>query len=261
MILTADYHTHTVFSHGKGKIIDNALSAKKVGLKEIGISDHGFSHPAFGLTKSKTPKMRSLCDEATNQTGIKVLFGIESNIIGTDGTVDLKEKMYDYFDVFLAGIHKFVLYKFGTIFSLATPNLIHDFFKSKNIPNSLVKENTKTFINVVKNNPVDILTHLNFGCFTDPLEVAKVCADYGTYLELNAKKVHLPDEQIQEIIDKTSVKFIISSDAHSPDRVGEVSLVEQMINRINFPLDRIDNIDGRLPKLRFKTFKDKLWVL
>ncbi len=261
MNLTADYHTHTVFSHGKGQIIDNAMKAKEIGLKEVGISDHGFSHPAFGLTKRKTPKMRALCDSATNETGIKVLLGIESNIIGTDGSVDLKENMYDYFDIFLAGIHKFVLYKFGTIFSLATPNLLYSFFKSKNVPKSLIKENTKTFINVVKNNPVDIITHLNFCCFCDPVEVAKACEDYGTYLELNAKKVHLFDEQINEILDKTKVKFIVNSDAHTPEKVGNVSLVEEMISRLNFPLDRIDNINGKLPNLRFKAYKDKLWVL
>ena len=111
MILSSDYHTHTVFSHGKGQIIDNALVAKEKGLIELGISDHGFSHPAFGLTKRKIPKMKALCKQATEQTGVKVLLGIESNIIGTDGTVDLKPKMYDDFDIFLAGIHKFVLYK------------------------------------------------------------------------------------------------------------------------------------------------------
>ena len=89
MKLTADYHTHTVFSHGKGTIIDNARVAKEKGLIEVGISDHGFAHPAFGLTKRKVPKMRLLCDEASEQAGVKVLLGIESNIIGTDGKVDL----------------------------------------------------------------------------------------------------------------------------------------------------------------------------
>ena len=102
MILSADYHTHTVYSHGKGQILDNALVAKEKGLLEIGISDHGFAHPAFGLTKRKIPKMQQECALATNQTGVKVLLGIESNIIGTDGTVDLKPKMYDKFDIFLA---------------------------------------------------------------------------------------------------------------------------------------------------------------
>lgn len=256
MILSSDYHTHTVFSHGKGKIIDNAIMAKEKGLKEVGISDHGFSHPAFGLTKRKVPKMRSLIDQAKEQTGVNVLLGVESNIIGTDGTVDLKPNMYDYFDVFLAGIHKFVLYKFSSIFSLAVPDLFHTYLKTKNIPKSVIKENTKTFINVIKNNPVDMITHLNFCCFCDVSEVAKVSADYGTYIELNAKKVHLTDDEIYKIL-KTDVKFLISSDAHTPDRVGEISLVEDMIKRLNFPTDRIMNIDGRLPDMRFRRFKER----
>jgi putative hydrolase len=112
MILTADYHTHTVYSHGKGQIIDNAIKAKEKGLIELGISDHGFSHPAFGLTKRKLPLMKEECLLATKSTGVRIRLGIESNIIGTDGTVDLKEKDYDRFDLFLAGFHKFTCYFF-----------------------------------------------------------------------------------------------------------------------------------------------------
>ena len=162
MILSADYHTHTVFSHGKGQVIDNAMQAKEKGLKELGISDHGFSHPAFGLTKRKIPKLKQLCLDATKETGVNVLLGIESNIIGTDGTVDLKAKMYDDFDLFLAGVHKFVLYKFGTAFSLFLPNFFSSTFHKKNVSKSLIKENTKTFINVIKKNPVDIITHIMY---------------------------------------------------------------------------------------------------
>ena len=256
MILSSDYHTHTVYSHGKGQIIDNALVAKEKGLIEIGISDHGFSHPAFGLTKRKLPKMRLECQSATEQTGVNVLLGIESNIIGTDGTVDLKPKLYDNFDIFLAGIHKFVLYKFGTAFSLFFPNFFCSTFNKKNIPESLIKTNTKTFVNVIKNNPVDIITHLNFCCFADVVEVAKVAADYGTYLELNSKKTHFRDEEFAKILD-TGVNFVIDSDAHSPDRVGEISLVESLLERVNIPKERIMNIDGKLPNMRFKAFKGR----
>ena len=256
MILSADYHTHTVFSHGKGQVIDNAIKAKEKGLKELGISDHGFSHPAFGLTKSKIPKLKQLCKDATKETGVNVLLGIESNIIGTDGTVDLKQKMYDDFDLFLAGIHKFVLYKFGTAFSLFLPNFFSSTFHKKNISKSLIKENTKTFINVIKKNPVDIITHINFCCFADAEEVAKVASDYGTLIELNSKKVHLTDEELFNLV-KTGVNFVIDSDAHTPDRVGEISLVEQQLSRVNVPRERIMNVDGKLPNLRFKAFKEK----
>lgn len=255
MILSSDYHTHTVYSHGKGQIIDNAIVAKEKGLIEIGISDHGFSHPAFGLTKRKVPKMRLECEQATLKTGVKVLLGIESNIIGTDGTVDLKPKLYDSFDIFLAGIHKFVLYKFGTAFSLFVPNFINSTFHKKSVSKSLIKTNTKTFINVIKKNPVDIITHLNFCCYADAVEVAKAAADYGTYIELNSKKEHLSDEELYALL-KTGVNFVIDSDAHTPDRVGEISLVSQMLDRVNIPEERIMNINGRLPKMRFKAFKE-----
>ena len=55
MILTADYHTHTPYSHGKGTVEENAARAKELGLKQIGITDHGFSHLAFGLKRKKVP--------------------------------------------------------------------------------------------------------------------------------------------------------------------------------------------------------------
>ena len=37
MILTADYHTHTTYSHGKGTVSENAAVAEEKGLKEIAI--------------------------------------------------------------------------------------------------------------------------------------------------------------------------------------------------------------------------------
>ena len=254
MILTSDYHTHTVFSHGKGNIIDNAMMAKEKGLKEIGISDHGFAHPAFGLTKSKLPTMRELVDKASIESGVKTLLGIESNIIGEEGTTDLKSKYYDYFDIYFAGFHKFVMYKFKSLFTLSIPNLFRTYFKGKP-SKSLINRDTKAYINVIKNNPVDAITHLNFCCFADSLEVAKCAADYGTYIELNSKKEHLTDEELYEML-KTDVRFIINSDAHEPNRVGEISLIEEKLKRMNFPLDRIDNIDGRLPNFRFAKFKN-----
>lgn len=256
MILTGDYHTHTVFSHGKGTIIDNAIKAKEKGLLEIGISDHGFSHPAFGLRQRKLPVMRKLCDEASEKTGVKTLLGIESNIISTGGLTDLMPKNYDDFDIYLAGIHKLVMFKFGSIFSLGLPDLFFSQIGTKNIPKSLIRTNTKTFINVIKNNPVDIITHLNYCCFADAVEVAKVASDYGTLIEINSKKVHLTEEELFRLID-TKVNFVIDSDAHTPDRVGEISLSREIINKVKVPRERIMNIDGRTPNFRFKEFKEK----
>lgn len=258
MVLTSDYHTHTRYSHGKGSVLDNAVSAKEKGLLEIAISDHGFSHPVFGLRKNKLRSLRNDIEDAKKITGINVLMGIESNITSSDGGVDLKPKYYDKFDVFLAGFHKFVFIKPSSFFSTFIPDFIANIFRQTSVPSWVKRNNTRTFVNVIKKNPVDVITHLNFGCYADAMDVAKVASDYGTFIELNSKKVHLKDEELNDLVVKTDVNFIIDSDAHSVDRVGEISLVEKMLERVNVPESRIVNINGKLPDFRFRKFKEKL---
>ena len=256
MRLTADFHTHTRFSHGKGSILDNALAAKELDLQTIGITDHGFSHIVMGLNSCKLGRYIRACKEATEKTGVNVLVGIESNITSIEGHVDLTPDRYDKFDLFLAGVHKLIWYKWGSFFNFGLPNLLKSTFHHKDASPTLIKDTTKALVEAVKKNPIDAITHLNYCTYLDPVEVAKVCADYGTYVELNAKKIHLTDEKLYEVC-KTGVRFIINSDAHSPKRVGEISLVEQLLSRVDVPLDRIDNINGKMPNLRFKAFKEK----
>ena len=40
MKILADYHTHTIYSHGKGTIEDNVKVAISKGIETLGISDH-----------------------------------------------------------------------------------------------------------------------------------------------------------------------------------------------------------------------------
>ncbi len=258
MILTADYHTHTPYSHGKNSVGENAAMAKEIGLKQIGISDHGFSHVAFGLRRKQMKNYIADCKAAAVQFGIDVLVGIESNILGETGNADLTEADYELFDIYLCGKHVFVRYDgLKNWLHYGGGNFINDKFRAK-APEKLIKRNTTAYINVIKNNPIDAITHLGYLCPADTLEVAKCAADLGTYIELNSKKTHLSDEELSNIAQKTQARFIINSDAHSADRVGDIKIVEEQLKRINFPYDRIDNIDGRLPTFRFQAFKNRL---
>ena len=258
MVLTGDYHTHTPFSHGKNTVDENAAQAKALGLKQIGISDHGFSHVAFGIRRRQLQDCVKECKAAAEKYEIDVLVGIEANIRGLDGKADLKKSDYEHFDIYLCGKHVFVWYDtFSDMFRYGAAN----YFNKKTTataPEKLIKRNTLAYINTIKNNPIDAVTHLNYLCPADALEVAKCAADYGTYIELNAKKTHLTDDELSQIAAKTSARFIVSSDAHSADRVGEVGLVEEQLARIHFPIERIDNIDGRYPAFRFTQFKKTL---
>jgi len=257
MLLTADYHTHTTYSHGKGTVLENAIRAKELGLKELGITDHGFSHPAFGINHRKLPNLIKDVEEAKKITGVNVLTGIESNILGQEGFLDLKEKDYQYFDLFLAGAHRFIKFKrVSDYFNFFLRNMATSTLRKKP-SSSLIKLTTKAYINAIKKFPVDVITHLNFLYFSDAEEVAKAAADYGTYIELNAKKIHLTDEELYKV-DKTGVRYLINSDAHTVDRIGDTKLVEGILDRVKIDMTRIDNIEGRLPSFRFKKYKEKM---
>lgn len=255
MILTADYHTHTPYSHGKNTVAENAAVAMEKGLKQIGIADHGFSHVAFGIRRRQIAAYKAECEAASKLCGIDVLVGIEANIRGIEGKADLTEKDFENFDIYLCGKHVFIWYDgMGNMFRYGGGNFNADKFR-KNPPKKLLDLNTKAYINAIKNNPIDAVTHLNYMCPADAVEVAKCAADYGTYIELNSKKTHLTDEELMEIVAKTSARFIIDSDAHSKERVGDMRLVEEQLSRLNFPVERIDNVDGRLPNFRFTAYK------
>lgn len=256
MILTADYHTHTPYSHGKNTVYENAKAAKDKGLKQLGITDHGFNHILFGLKRKKLDDLRSEIEEATKITGVKVLLGMESNIISVSGKTDMRESDLINFDIFLCGIHEVLKFNsFSDMVNIFAKNYTAYKF-GKKPSQKVIDSTTKAYINVIKNNPVDILTHINYKCYCDLKEVAKCCADYGTYIEINTKKRHVSADELN-LMAETGVRFVIDSDAHSADRVGDTKIAEELLNQASISLEQIDNIDGRLPKFRFAEYKEK----
>jgi len=256
MKLTADYHTHTPYSHGKNTVLENAKAAEKAELKEIGITDHGFNHLLFGLKRKNLSDLRAEITEAEKLTGVKVLMGMESNLISVDGDTDMGEDDLQYFDIYLCGIHEVLKYKrFSDMYKIMLKN--YTAYKFGRKPSQkVIDTTTKAYINAIKNNPIDILTHINYKCYCNLEEVAKCCADYGTYIEINTKKRHVSAEELN-LMASTGVKFVIDSDAHSADRVGDTKIAEELLSEADIPLENIDNIDGRLPHFRFNEYKEK----
>ena len=254
MILSSDYHTHTPYSHGKNTVLENATVAKAKGLKEIAITDHGFNHILFGLKRKKLPDLRAEIIEAEKLTGVKVLLGMESNLISLDGSTDMKKTDLSDFDIYLCGIHEVLWFKsFSDMYNIFFKN--YSAYKFGRKPSDKVIANTtKAYINAIKSNPIDILTHINYKCYCNLQEVAKCCADYGTYIEINTKKRHVSAEELN-LMASTGVRFVIDSDAHSADSVGDTKIAEEILAEAEVPLEQIDNIDGRLPKFRFAEYK------
>ena len=177
MLLTGDYHTHTIYSHGKGTVLENAMRAKEIGLQEIAITDHGFEQLAFGLRHERIPQLIADCKEASRQTGIPVYVGTEANLCDENGRTDLREEDYQDFDIFLMGIHRFVKFThFRDFWNMFVRNSVDTTFHIRP-SKSLIRYNTNSYINSIKKNPIDAVTHLNYQSFCDVVEVAKAARD------------------------------------------------------------------------------------
>ena len=116
------------------------------------------------------------------------------------------------------------------------------------------KTNRKTDQNVCqrgKNNKIDIITHPGFRLDIDYRELGKVCADYGTYVELSSRH-RTPDCKGLEQLLTTDCKFVLNSDAHKPENVGECAYALELAQKYSIPADRIANADGKTLVLRSK---------
>ncbi len=226
-MIWADYHTHTIYSHGTGTILQNALQAQAIGLKELGIADHGLRHMLYGIKKKDLSAMREDLNRAQEQCSVRLKLGVEANIYATDGSVDLPS---DHpFDFVIAGYHKMVWPKsFFETFRWSIPALCNATFGCTHAD---VRKYTKAYIRAIQSKQIDILSHPCLGVPLDMVEVAKAAMDYGVLLELNGKGIAMTEDVVAKIA-AMGAKFVADSDAHSPDRVGEVEKPRQLIERL-----------------------------
>ena len=215
MAFWGDYHTHTIYSHGKGTIEENVLRAREIGLKEIAITDHGFRHMMYNVSRMDYRYMREDVENAKKKyPDINVYLGLETNLTSRHGKADVIESDMQKLDLLICGYHKFVL------------------------PDKY---------------DVDIVSHINYGIRADAVEVARACKYYGTYVELNGKRISMTDEDLAEMASE-GAEFICDSDAHSVNRVGDFSVPVACIERVGIPYSQIANWE-RLPKFRSRRKK------
>ncbi|MBR1845067.1 MAG: PHP domain-containing protein [Oscillospiraceae bacterium] len=222
-----DIHTHTVYSHGKGTIEDNAAAAEAAGLKLLGISDHGPGHIGFGLKMSELPNMRRDIDAAKEaHPGLDIRLGVEANIINASGRLDVAPEDLKLFDYIIAGYHFGVLGE-APFKSVATHiggwwyNLTGRSSERNKI------HNTDLVIKALEQNKIDIISHPGAKANFDIPAIAAAVSGTDTLLEINNRHGCLTVEGIRQAMEY-DVKFILSSDAHIP---GDVGAADEAISR------------------------------
>lgn len=231
-----DYHTHTIYSHGKGTIEDNVKVAIEKGLKEIAISDHGPGHLTYGVRNLDFPIMRQEIDELNKKyPEIKIYLSVEANVVSKKNYLDINRLQEKWFDFIIAGYH----------YGIPKGYCVSNWLSNKGLhfnDKKLMIKNTDMTVKALHEHKIKILTHPGDKGPFDIEALSKACEETGTWMEISTWHPHLTVDEIK-IAAKYDVKFIISSDAHTPGRVGSFFGGLERAREAGLDLERIVNIE------------------
>lgn len=222
MRTTADYHIHSTYSrrnHGKSTIEEIVQKAAELGLKEIAITDHGPGHWLYGIQDSKIKEAKDKVVEMRKKyPNMKILLGVEANLLDYDGNTDITDQVLKYCDIVLCGYHMGAWFSsFRDAWNFIAMNEIGR--KNGKIFEKMKAKNTGAVVKAMNKYKIDIWTHPGDKIPLDTDTVARAAEETGTILEINNSHSHLNAQEIK-IAAKYNVKFVINSDAHIKDKIG-----------------------------------------
>ena len=102
MIPVLDLHTHTIASgHAFSTLQEMVAAAAEKGLQYLGITEHGPAvEESCGMILFRNYRVVPRMID-----GVRLLMGVEMNILDYEGSLDVEERYYGLFDHVIAGIH------------------------------------------------------------------------------------------------------------------------------------------------------------
>lgn len=213
-----DTHTHTIASgHAYNTIREMVLAAKEKGLKLLAITDHAPKMPG-AFTDFYFMNLSAV---ERNMFGVELLLGSEVNILDFDGNVDLDDKMLKNLDIVIASMHL------------------------PCIKPGCKEENTKAYLNAMKNPYINIIGHPDDSNFPVDYEALVIGAmENNVLIELNnsslkpnnyRRDTKKNDIEMLKLCEKYNVPIVVGSDAHADCSVGDFELAKEVIEEVKFP--------------------------
>jgi putative hydrolase len=229
MEIIADMHTHSIASgHAYSTINELAAAARARGLKALAITDHGPTLPG-GPHLYHFGAMRFIPEWIA---GVRILRGVEANIIATDGSIDMPDSYLAKLDFVMAGLHEFC-----------------------GFDDQGIDRNTEAVLHAMAHPRIKAISHAGNPSFPVHLEeLARVAAETGTALEINNSSFSISRkgsrrncERLAEIIAVSGAPVMVGSDAHIAQGVGEFGEAISVLEAAGIPSERV--INASYPRL------------
>lgn len=219
--ILGDFHTHTLASiHAYSTIRENINAAKGLGLKVLAITDHG-------VAAKDSPTMsyfRNLKSIPKYVEGVRILKGVEANIINHDGTLDMPSHILKQLDFVVASYH----------ISCCKPGTKED--------------HTNAYLALCKNPYVNVIGHSGTPAYDyDYDKVIPAIRDAGKYMEINAHTFSTRGDSIKNCKNialacmKYRTPILVNSDSHHEFELGKVDKALELLEEIHFPKELIMN--------------------
>lgn len=220
-----DTHVHTIPSgHAYSTIHDYIKVAQERKIELIAITDHGPAMPGA----SNVFHIANQVVYPRVIEGVKVLRGAEVNIIDFDGSIDIvEERFLKNLDLVIGSFHDVCL-----------------------LPGS-VEENTRAFINAMKNKYIDVIGHPgNPKIPIDYVQFVDACKEHNIIVEINNSSFNegsrIGSEEncktIAKLCAEKGVKVIAGSDSHISYTLGLFPNSMKVIEEAGIPEENIMNL-------------------
>lgn len=226
MKILLDIHTHTIASgHAYSTLEENIRVAKEKGLMYYGLSEHGPKMP--GAPQIYYYQNMRVIPRVVN--GMKVLRGVEANIIDASGTIDMIDETLKFIDYVIASAH--------------TPCLEYGDDE---------EANTSMLINAMKHPKVKVIGHPDDSRFPlDYKRLVDAAKENNVLLEINNSSLNPvgfrqnADQNVEKMLKlcmEENLPVILSSDAHISSDVGNIEYILPILTKLNFPNELIINL-------------------
>ena len=162
------------------------------------------------------------------------MYGVELNILDTEGHVDLDQSLLDRMDYAIASMHR------------------------QNFTPRTKDENTQAYLNVMKNPVVKILGHSDNPAYpVDYDAIASRAGSLGVIFEINEASLRPGSYrgdasagalEILRVSRKYDLPVLLSSDSHGPDHIADFTYSSVFVHEALFPEGMI--LNNQIPRLK-----------